>query len=302
MPCYTPITGYASRALTKNGKRQIVFSPQKGFVDLPMTIPCGQCIGCRLEKARQWAIRCVHESKMWEHNSFVTLTYNDLNLPIDGSISKREIQLFMKRLRKEYGEGIRFYACGEYGEENKRPHYHLILFNIQFNDREMHSVRNGVKLYRSRKLEEIWTKGYSTIGDVTFESAAYVARYVTKKITGDKAENHYNGKIPEFALMSRKPGLGKGFVEEYYKDIYVKDEIIMRNGLKMKPPKYYDKIYDDITGNLQKIKDKRRRKVEKILKTTKELGYDRRMVKMECVKSRITKLKRGYENGNLHSL
>ena len=87
MPCYTPITGYASRALTKNGKRQIVFSPQKGFVDLPMTIPCGQCIGCRLEKARQWAIRCVHESKMWEHNSFVTLTYNDFNLPIDGSIS-----------------------------------------------------------------------------------------------------------------------------------------------------------------------------------------------------------------------
>lgn len=299
MPCYTPITGYASRALTKNGKRQIVFSPQKGFVDLPMTIPCGQCIGCRLEKARQWAIRCVHESKLWENNSFVTLTYNDLNLPIDGSISKREVQLFMKRLRKEYGEGIRFYACGEYGEENKRPHYHLILFNIQFNDRELHSVRNGVKLYRSRKLEEIWTKGYSTIGDVTFESASYVARYVTKKITGDKAENHYNGKIPEFALMSRRPGLGKGFVEEYYKDIYVKDEIIMRNGLKMKPPKYYDKIYDDITGNLQKIKDKRRRKVEKILNTTKELGYERRMVKMECVKARITKLKRGFENGDL---
>lgn len=295
MPCYTPITGYLSRSLTQSGKRGVVFTPSKGFIDRPVNIPCGQCIGCRLEKSRQWAVRCVHEASLHENNAFLTITYNDENIPwqdTEQTLVKRDIQLFMKRLRKEYGEGVRFYACGEYGEQNKRPHYHLILFNINITDKEIHSIRQGTKLYRSKTIEKLWTRGFSTIGEVTFESAAYVARYVTKKITGEQSEEHYNGRLPEFALMSRRPGIGKGWLEKFYQDIYVKDELILRNGKKMKPPIYYDKLYDNITGNLSKIKLYRKIKAEK---HKKEFTYERRMTKMELQKIKLRLLKRKIE-------
>ena len=117
MACYTPLKGYRSTELTKNGKRKIVFNRNHGFADLPVTVPCGQCIGCRLERSRQWAIRCTHEASLWEKNCFITLTYNDENLPKDGSLDVTHFQKFMKRLRKKHGAGIRFYHCGEYGDK-----------------------------------------------------------------------------------------------------------------------------------------------------------------------------------------
>ena len=149
---------------------------------------------------------------MWDRNCFVTLTYNDEHLPANGSLNKRDITLFLKRLRKRYGKGIRYYQCGEYGELLSRPHHHAILFNHDFEDKQLWSVRGGVRLYRSASLEQLWPYGYSTIGDVTFESAAYVARYVVKKITGEREGEHYRGKMPEFATMSRRPGIGRGWL------------------------------------------------------------------------------------------
>ena len=116
MPCYSPIKGYRSKVLSPNGKRTIVFKPNLGFVDLPVLVPCGQCCGCRLERSRQWAIRCTHEASLHENNCFITLTFNDDNLPSDKSLDVRHFQLFMKRLRKQFGSNIRYYHCGEYGE------------------------------------------------------------------------------------------------------------------------------------------------------------------------------------------
>ena len=245
MPCYKPLVGWRSRELTEKGKRKIVFNPSKGFLDLRETIPCGQCIGCRLERSRQWAIRCVHEASLHKDNCFITLTYNNENLPKDGSLILKDFQDFMKRLRHKFGSGIRFFHCGEYGEKFKRPHYHACLFGLSLPDRRLHSQSNGHKLYVSEILNELWQhKGYAIIGELTFESAAYVARYITKKITGEPAKEHYEGicevtgeitkRKPEYTTMSRRPGIASDWFKKYKSDVYPGDFVVLRNK-KLKP-------------------------------------------------------------------
>ena len=253
MPCYSPLRGWRSAERNENGKRSIVFNPRYALRDMPVDVPCGQCIGCRLERSRQWAVRCVHEASLYDKNCFITLTYDDQHLPYDGSLNLDHFQRFMKRLRKRYGDGIRFFHCGEYGENFGRPHYHACLFNFDFPDREFWSQRQGVNLYTSAALAELWPYGFSSIGDVTFESAAYVARYVMKKVTGDAAEEHYTrvceitGQIyerkPEYVTMSRRPGIGRGWVDKYLGDVYPSDFVVI-NGVKCRPPRFYDSIYD----------------------------------------------------------
>lgn len=271
---------------------------------MPIQVPCGQCIGCRLEKSRQWAIRCVHEAQMNEENIFITLTYNNENLPKDKSLNKRHLQLFMKRLRKHTGPGVRFYACGEYGEKFKRPHYHACIFNYKFKDQKIWKTTRGVTLYTSETLDKIWGKGFTTIGDVTFESAAYVARYVTKKINGEKALEHYNEidkttgeiiteRIPEFTNMSRRPGIGKTWFDKYKTEVYPSDFVIMRNQ-KIKPAKYYDTIYDkEAPEKLMKVKRKRR---DKAKAKEQDNTWDRLDTKKKVHIQRNKLLKRGYEN------
>lgn len=325
MSCYHPLKGYRAKRLNENGKRPIVFKAKDGWIDMPVELPCGQCIGCRLDKSRAWAIRCVHESKQYERNSFLTLTYNDENLPEDRNINKSEIQLFMKKLRKKMGKNIRFYACGEYGvacrncgesrikcncgnwvEWLGRPHYHICLFNCEFEDKELFKSRGGYNTYRSEKLEQIWDKGYSIIGDLTFESAAYVARYVTKKMNNKKAEEHYEevdkrtGEIkyrnPEFALMSRGgkdgKGIGHGWYEEFKNDIYNQDFVLI-GGKKMRPPKYYDNKYEiENPNDWHKIRKKRKDLIDI---ENGDNSFERLRVR-ENIKTRQSKLlKRGVE-------
>ncbi len=243
------MTGYRARSLNVSGKRNVVFNPAHGYVDLPVIIPCGQCVGCRLERSRQWAIRCFHEASLYEDNSFVTLTYNDDNLPEPVTLVLRDFQLFMKKLRKKFGAGIRYYACGEYGEKFGRPHYHVCLFNFEPPDLRIFKVRDDVRLYSSDILDEIWGMGFTLTGSVTFQSAAYVARYILKKINGPDATQHYEtvdletGEIfqqkPEFTTMSRRPGIGRKWYEKYKSDIYDHDFVVLK-GKKMRPPRYYD--------------------------------------------------------------
>ena len=264
MPCYHPMQGYRSRA---DGKT-IVFNPTHGWVDRPLTIPCGQCVGCRLERSRQWAVRCVHEASLHEDNCFITLTYNNESLPEDGSLNKKHFQDFMKRLRKKYkNKKIRYYHCGEYGDKNFRPHYHAIIFGLEFDDQKLFTVNNGEKLYTSEKLEKLWPFGFSTIGTVTFESAAYVARYVMKKVNGKNAKNHYErvdsntgeiySLVPEYNTMSRRPGIAAGWFDKYKDDVYPSDNIHLREKT-FRPPKFYDKMYEHLMPNeMEKIKKQR---------------------------------------------
>jgi hypothetical protein len=133
MPCYFPITAWRSKdGKNEAGKWPVVFKPTAGYLDKELKLPCGRCIGCRLERSRQWAVRCVHEASLHEKNCFITLTYSPENLPKDGSLDVSHFQKFMKRFRKRFGPGIRFFHCGEYGESLSRPHYHACIFGFDF--------------------------------------------------------------------------------------------------------------------------------------------------------------------------
>lgn len=304
MPCYHPLNGYRSRRLNSSGKRSITFSLHQGFQDQPVTVPCGQCIGCRLERSRQWAVRCLHEASLYPHNCFLTLTYDDKHLPQHGSLNVKHYQDFMKRLRFKYcrfGRKIRFFHCGEYGENFGRPHYHALIFNLDFKDK-YHFKKSpaGEKLYRSPSLEKLWTYGHSSIGNVTFESAAYVARYVTKKITGEKAFDHYNeydiwtGELlserrPEYVTMSRRPGIGKEWFNKFNTDVFPSDEVIIR-GKQCKPPKYYSAQYELLyPTDFQKIKFQR---IIDAKKNAADNTYLRLRDRESVQQSKFTQLKR----------
>lgn len=299
MPCYHPMTAYRSRSgrNPETGLWPITFNVKEGYLDKSLTVPCGKCIGCRLERSRQWAIRCVHEASLYQNNCFITLTYDDKHIPDCKADQakvpwKEDYVLFMKKLRKRYGEGIRFFHCGEYGEQFQRPHHHACLFNFDFEDKVLWSVRNGVRLFRSDALQKLWPYGYSTIGEVTWESAAYVARYVVKKITGDKAEAHYGGRVPEYITMSRRPGIGKPWFDKYKSDVLSGDKIIVRNDLIVRPAKYYDNQYDK-TNHLQmeRIKRKRQKLINQTNNTPERLAV-REKIKLKSFKL----LKRSLEN------
>lgn len=263
MSCYHPLTAYRS----KTGA--LTFVRERSLTQVPFQVPCGQCVGCRLEKSRQWAMRCLHEAKMSSESCFVTLTYEDKFLPPGGSLSKTAFQLFMKRLRKAKGDGIRFYGCGEYGDVNMRPHYHILLFNCGFPDRKRIG-ENARKepLYCSEELRTIWSFGFNVIGDVTFDSAAYVARYVMKKVTGDRASDHYSvvdgdgvvyDRLPEFALMSRRPGIGSEYYEKYGQEVRDHDSVVV-NAREVKPPRFYDSRTERLDPEvLHRLKRKRKR-------------------------------------------
>lgn len=249
--CTSPLKAYR----TADGA--VVFNPHRQDTVQDLELPCGQCWECRFKRSRDWAVRCMHEAQLHKSNAFITLTYAPEHLPADNSLHYDDFQRFMKRLRKRFkGTNIRFYMCGEYGENFGRPHFHACLFGIDFPDKKfLTKNKNGDCLYTSNILQDLWPFGISSIGDVNFQSAAYVARYIMKKITGDRAFKHYNevdedgvingSRTPEFTRMSLKPGIGAGWLEKYRSDVYPHDHVIVK-GRPVKPPRYYDKKYADV--------------------------------------------------------
>jgi hypothetical protein len=248
MACFHPLQAYQ----TSDGS--IIFSERKGDVVRSLSLPCGQCWGCRLERSRQWAVRCMHEASLHEQNCFITLTYDNDHCPSDRSLNYGDFQRFMKRFRKRFkGSTIRFYMAGEYGEKFERPHFHACIFGFNFPDLTVWKrTPSGALIYRSKSLEDLWPFGYSSVGDVTFESAAYVARYVMKKRTGKVAGDHYEttdmetgeikDRVPEFNRMSLKPGIGADWFKRFHSDVYPHDRVIV-NGRETRPPKFYDKKF-----------------------------------------------------------
>lgn len=297
MPCFRPITARLYRN-EFTGRQAISFGQiPLGFGGCdykPVQLPCGQCIGCRLERSRKWAMRCVMEASMHKQNCFVTLTYDDEHLPPDGDTWKRDFVLFMKRLRKKYGK-VRFFHCGEYGERNGRPHHHAILFGIDFSDRER---ERGVSwdqecgrsslCFSSLALSALWSHGFSTVGDCTFESAAYVARYCLKKVTGPAAEEHYNGWPPEYVTMSRRPGIAEAWFRKFGSDVYP-DDVCFARGVPCKPPRYFDDLFArQFPAEFATIKAMRERAAE----LSSEHTSPRLEVKEELVNRRMSQVQR----------
>lgn len=243
MPCFRPLHGF--RAYSGG----ITWSPKLGYPDLPMVVPCGSCQGCRKERARQWAVRLMHETQLHAVSCFVTLTYSDAHLPPGATLVKRDLQLFFKRLRKHHAQTnpnvVRYFAVGEYGDENSRPHYHAIIFGYYPTDRE--PLPGKPNLYRSPSLEKLWPQGQSSFGAVTFASATYCAHYTAKKVYGTAAAAFYGSRLPEFAIMSRGGRQGKGIAHDWLlrfnADVYPSDEVIS-SGRPAKPPRYYDKLLE----------------------------------------------------------
>lgn len=252
-----------------------------------MLLPCGHCIGCRLEYSRQWAIRCVLESMLHECNFFITLTYDDLHLPTaprsmtisddtgevlrDGyshPLDPPALTKFFKDLRRYYSyhyklDGIRFFACGEYGDKSGRPHYHAIIFNLPIFDLKFYKRSfDGHPLYTSEILNNIWGNGYVVIAECCYDTCAYVARYITKKQVGRNKDFYdYMALVPEFVRMSRRPGIAKGYYDANSDHIYDVDHVTIvgadGKAIQPRPPKYFDACYADDGGDLDSIKDER---------------------------------------------
>ena len=299
MPCYHLIEAFRKIEANPSGKHSLNFgwNPSTCVPNTQIFVPCGNCIGCRLDYSRRWAVRCMHEAQMHEHNSFITLTYAPEFLPEDNSIHVEDVKAFFKRLRRRVEPlTIRNFYCGEYGSQFHRPHYHAIVFGFDFPDRQLFSVRNGFRCYTSSLLQSVWPFGFSMVADVSFETCAYVARYVTKKIKGDIAEEHYQGREVEFAHGSRRPGIGRSWIEKYFSDVYPADRVIVRNGVEMLPPKYYDDYLESVNPDLYEEVKQKRQIAFRAMQEKGETHWRRQDVKEQIKLKQFEKLIRPYEN------
>jgi hypothetical protein len=300
MACFRPLDAWQ----TESGK--VVFIETADNLRR-LTLPCGQCIGCRLDRSRQWACRVLHEASMYDFNSFVTLTYSDVYLPKDLSLHYVDFQKFMRRLRKRFGS-VRFYMCGEYGEKFLRPHFHACLFGLRFPDLDLFSESGGIRLYTSGELNRLWSHGHCSVGDVTFESAAYTARYVCDKLNGQAAEwisdrtglRHYercdrvSGEIwsvvPEFTHMSLKPGIAADWLRLYWPEVLRAGTVVCR-GVEQKAPRYYDNYLD----SLRSWTDVSYARFERALACVDDSSPARLAVREHVARARVKSFKRAVE-------
>lgn len=302
MPCFRPL-----RAFKVPGG--VSFSEVDS--DAPeIHLPCGRCQGCRLEHSRQWAVRCMHEASLCERNCAITLTYSDEHVPSDGNLNYRDWQLFMKRFRKRTGVKVRFFMCGEYGDLNKRPHFHGLFFGYDFQDKVLwQKTKAGSLIYRSQLLESLWPFGHSSVGELNFESAAYVARYAMKKLSGDAAHVTESSRIdlrtgeilprvPEFIRMSngggtgdlKAGGIGKRWLEKYVDEVYSFDRVVI-NGHETKPPRYYDKIIQE--RHPFAWREISRDREDRAIKNPEESSARRLEAKEAVTLARLTRFRRG---------
>lgn len=310
MPCYHPLHAlrHPTSINSNTGKPvyQVLNYLDSRYNDPEcIQIPCGKCVGCRLERSRQWANRCMLELQYHKSAYFVTLTYNDEHVPISYysdsetgeafeslTLRKKDFQNFMKRLRKKFSDQkIRFFACGEYGPQTLRPHYHAIIFGLELDDLAPFSKSpQGNQYYISSKLQEVWSErkaptrygsincltadpdffceplGHILVAPVTWETCAYTARYIMKKLNGLEAQFYSDFNIePPFSLMSRKPGIARQWYDDH-PDCYDYEYICVSTptgGRKFRPPHYFDTLYDvDHPEEMAKIKEARRRMAE----------------------------------------
>tara|TARA_B100000965_G_C19526146_1_gene728922 strand:+ start:178 stop:1119 length:942 start_codon:yes stop_codon:yes gene_type:complete len=292
MPCYNPLVAWRVEG-------KIVFNPPTGSAGLlkPFNLPCSKCYGCRLNYARSWALRCQLEALSHKENCFITLTFSNEYLEKrknPWSVNKIDFQLFMKKLRKKYGDHIRYFHCGEYGEKTYRPHYHALIFGhdfrIQTNKNKVQKFGKGkFPLYNSEELNNLWSMGHCTVGELNFDTASYTARYVTKKIKGEASKIHINpqtGVVTNiedvYCTMSRGNkktkfnGIGEEAYHKYKHRWYGNDFIVNGNGIKMKPPRYFDKLYEqEFPEKFEAIKKARKETLDIIGYSIKDPKYKR---------------------------
>ncbi len=313
MPCYAPLQGY--KDITTGG---LVFHKKNAIQK--MEVACGQCFGCRVDHRLMWSIRIIHEASMhMDHygNSWATLTYRQPGtctdqqhkdghyVPADYSLHPSHMSDFIRSLRRgNKDHKIRYFYCGEYGDDNERPHYHICLFNHSFNDQYLWKDDEGLYTYTSAELQSHWPWGFSTVAPLNLRTAAYTAGYALKKITGKRAEEHYlrsdeHGEaywlLPEYIRMSTgrgKPsGLGAKFYEKYSTDIFPSDTSpIPGHGESQLVPRYYQNILaEQDPAMLEQIKELRQ---EFITAHADDFTPQRLRDKYICARAKENNLKR----------
>ena len=309
MACFTPLEGWRDRVSgglcfdrqASNGQR--------------MTVACGQCSGCRNDRARDWAVRNVHEESLDPGNSaFVTLTYDPKLAPTDGGLRPSHHTKFMKDLRERLRpkRRIRFFMCGEYGEHGPghHPHYHYLIYGFDFPDQYYWTTWNGQRYFRSPFLESVWKRGFCIVGRVSVESAGYVSRYIQKKITGEMADDHYTAvdylnpdKVvpvePEFIRMSNRPGIGAEWFARFgVQDTAISGDFVTIGGRRYRVPRYYHKLLEEVEPDLAEDVRAGRKDAAKL----REEHYSRLAERHRIFDRKISKLHRGFENGKTESL
>lgn len=217
-----------------------------------MQLPCGRCLGCRKRRSREWAVRCLHEASLHEHNAFVTLTYAPEHLPANGFLQPDDLRLFLLRVRNALrrrthpyllGDQLRYFAVGEYGDHTWRPHYHAVLFGVGFGDRVAIPRRRGPPIWNSQTLRDLWGKGNVSWAPVTPRSAMYTAQYSLKKQS--KREWHIHDEHGEvapqpFMRCSTKPGIGFYWLWRWGND--TQHGLIHTDGKPLSVPRYYQTL------------------------------------------------------------
>lgn len=307
MPCFHPIDAYQP---LQGGP--IKFEPPnrtrkaKGFADFfasghkAIKVSCGQCIGCRQARQNAWALRAMCEAQLHSQNWFVTLTYSDEHVPMHGALVYSDVQKFNRALR-DAGHKFRFFVAGEYGDTFGRCHWHSLMFGLTLNDLEVvRTVGNGRPIYRSPKLLEAWGKGFVHLGDVTMQSARYVASYTLKKVTGEAASDHYTRVIdetgelvelpPEMCRMSLRPAIGKDWLDRYWPEV-VTHNAVVKDGRPNPIPRYFSKrlgkmFEDEAEGRLilATLEDKR---AERAALVAADSTAERLAVREQCALARV---------------
>lgn len=299
MPCYHPLAAYR----TESG--EVVFQElARNGGGERIDLPCGQCIGCRMRRASDWELRVMHEAQTHERACFITLTYAKGRLPANGSLEHRDFQLFMKRVRKRFGP-VRFYMCGEYGPLNLRPHYHAVLFGVDFRDDRKPAGKSasGAVFFESTHLNNLWGMGKATVQDLVRETAGYCARYIMKKALGHAAEKAYERVdsdgvicrvVPEYACMSKKPGIGAQWFNRFSGDVYPHD-FVVAVGKERLTPRFYDRLLrredEEEFERVKAARFERQREYEAFLESMPERLKVREIVH----EARVSTLSRGLE-------
>lgn len=273
MSCFYPKDAWFARRPNENGKRSIVFNRNDGYTDMPLQVPCGKCDGCQSDKSREWAIRMYHEAQMNERNSFLTLTYADA----PEAISRRDCQLFLKRLRKECD--VRYFITGEYGERTRRPHYHAVIFGQDFKTPD--AIQVDSELYSCPRLNEIWRHGSVMCADFSMSTACYVAGYVQKKV----------GDQDTFSLMSKCPPIGASWFDRYHFDLARTGSCVIEGREYPIPHVYFDWSEAMAYDPLYRVKIQRLKRFQSMTAEKKLDLYREREAKEVYQKQRVEERK-----------
>lgn len=250
MACYSPVVAWKSLTPNVRGRYTMRFKYDR-FCGDTVQLPCGKCTGCIIDRSHEWSIRIYQEASLYDRNSFVTLTYDDSHLPDDSRLDIRHLQLFWKRLR--HLGPVRYYACGEYGSETRRPHYHAIVFGQDFRSHDTLPVGEG--LYATPFLTDTWGMGHVTVADVTMATCCYVAGYVNKKLGVDDG----------FQLMSRRPGIGSRWLRENIENVARLRSVVIEGKEHPVPRRYMQWALDEFEHIKEEKVDRVKTRLQRLI-------------------------------------